>query len=142
MSRDIASPAAPSADHRHGAMRIDRIFADVSSWIAKAAGRPATFIVVMLIIGSWGVSGPLFHFSDTWQLVMNTISSIITFLMVFLIQNTQARDSEAMQAKLDAIIAALDGADNRYVQVERLPDKDIEDMRARFGPHPKELAGE
>jgi low affinity Fe/Cu permease len=67
---------------------------------------------------------------------MNTISSIITFLMVFLIQNTQARDSEAMQAKLDTIIAALDGADKRYLRIERLPDTDIEDIRARFGPRP------
>jgi low affinity Fe/Cu permease len=77
------------------------------------------------------------HLSDTWQLVMNTISSVITFLMVFLIQNTQARDSEAMHAKLDAIIAALDDADDRYLQIERLPDTDIEDIRERFGPKPE-----
>ncbi len=124
------------------AVRLDRLFANISSRIAKAAGRPATFVSAALIILAWGVSGPLLHFSDTWQLIMNTISSIITFLMVFLIQNTQARDSEAMQAKLDTIIAALDGADNRYVQIERLPDSDIEDIRARFGPHPQEDPGE
>ncbi len=124
------------------AVRLDRVFANASSWIAKASGRPATFVCATVIVIAWGVSGPLLHFSDTWQLIMNTISSIITFLMVFLIQNSQARDSEAMQAKLDTIIAALDGADNRYVQIERLPDSDIEDIRARFGPHPLEDPGE
>jgi low affinity Fe/Cu permease len=123
-------------------MRLDRLFADVSSRIAKATGRPATFISAALIILAWGASGPLFHLSDTWQLIMNTISSIITFLMVFLIQNTQARDSEAMQAKLDTIIAALDRADNRYLQIERLPDKDIEEIRARYGPKPAPGVGD
>ena len=138
-------PGPPSRDlgrRASRAVRLDRLFANISSRIAKAAGRPATFVSAALIIIVWGVSGPLLHFSDTWQLIMNTISSIITFLMVFLIQNTQARDSEAMQAKLDTIIAALDGADNRYVQIERLPDSDIEDIRARFGPHPQKDPGE
>jgi low affinity Fe/Cu permease len=124
------------------AVRLDRLFANISSRISKASGRPATFVGAALIVVVWGASGPLLHFSDTWQLIMNTVSSIITFLMVFLIQNTQARDSEAMQAKLDTIIAALDGADNRYVQIERLPDSDIEEIRARFGPHPQADPGE
>jgi low affinity Fe/Cu permease len=124
------------------AVRLDRLFADASSRIAKAAGRPATFVAAILIVLAWGASGPLLHFSDTWQLIMNTVSSIITFLMVFLIQNTQARDSEAMHAKLDTIIAALDGADNRYLRIERLPDSDIEEIRARFGPHPQKDPGE
>lgn len=115
-------------------MRIDRLFADVSSHIARAAGRPATFIAAALIVIGWSASGPVFRYSDTWQLIMNTISSVITFLMVFVIQNTQARDSEAMQAKLDIIIAALENADNRFLKIERLPDKDIEEIRERYGP--------
>jgi low affinity Fe/Cu permease len=119
-------------------MRPERLFADISSQIAKSAGRPLTFITACLIVLVWALAGPLMHASDTWQLVMNTISSVITFLMVFLIQNTQARDSEAMHAKLDTIIAALDRADNRYVQIERLPDTDIETIRERYGPKPQD----
>jgi low affinity Fe/Cu permease len=80
------------------------------------------------------VSGPVFHFSDTWQLVMNTVSSIITFVMVFLIQNTQARDSEAMQAKLDKLVRAMSDADNRYIALEDLTDEEIEKFRAKHGP--------
>ncbi|HZZ87018.1 MAG TPA: low affinity iron permease family protein [Caulobacteraceae bacterium] len=118
-------------------MRPDRLFADAASQISKGAGRPFTFILACLIVVSWGLAAGPMHLSDTWQLVMNTISSVITFLMVFLIQNTQARDSEAMHAKLDAIIAALDDADDRYLQIERLPDTDIEDIRERFGPKPE-----
>ncbi|HXU99242.1 MAG TPA: low affinity iron permease family protein [Caulobacteraceae bacterium] len=136
MNREAHDPAtAPNGD-RSRVVRMDRLFANVSSHIAKTAGRPAAFIAAVVILLAWGASGPLFRLSDTWQLIMNTISSIITFLMVFLIQNTQARDSEAMQAKLDTIIAALDGADKRYLRIERLPDTDIEDIRARFGPRP------
>jgi low affinity Fe/Cu permease len=117
-------------------MNTARAFAQLSSVIAKASGRPATFVAAFVIVVAWGASGPVFHVSDTWQLVMNTVSSIITFLMVFLIQNTQARDSEAMHAKLDTIIAALRDADSRYIGVERLPDQEIEAMRARIGPQP------
>jgi low affinity Fe/Cu permease len=143
-TKPVADRAPESRDlgrRASRAVRLDRVFANISSWIAKASGRPATFVGAILIVLAWGATGPLLHFSDTWQLIMNTVSSIITFLMVFLIQNTQARDSEAMQAKLDTIIAALDGADNRYVQIERLPDSDIEEIRARFGPHPKHDPG-
>jgi low affinity Fe/Cu permease len=134
-SRDLGRRASP-------AVRLDRMFANISSWISKASGRPAVFVGAALIVVAWGASAPILPFSDTWQLIMNTVSSIITFLMVFLIQNTQARDSEAMHAKLDTIISALDGADNRYLKIERLPDSDIEAIRARFGPKPREDPGE
>ena len=80
------------------------------------------------------MSGPVFHFSDTWQLVMNTVSSIITFVMVFPTQNTQARDSEAMQAKLDELVRAMSEADNRYIALEDLTDEEIEKFRAKHGP--------
>jgi low affinity Fe/Cu permease len=76
----------------------------------------------------------VFHFSDTWQLVMNTVSSIITFVMVFPAQNTQARDSEAMQAKLDELVRAMSEADNRYIALEDLTDEEIEKFRAKHGP--------
>jgi len=117
-------------------MRTARAFAQLASVVAKAAGRPATFAAAFVIILAWGVSGPLLGFSDTWQLLMNSISSVVTFLMVFLIQNTQARDSEAMNAKLDTLVAAVARADQRYIGVEQLPDQEIEQMRERLGPHP------
>lgn len=117
-------------------MRIERFFADVSSRVSKGTGRPTAFVLAFLLVLAWAAAGPLMHASNTWQLIMNTISSVVTFLMVFLIQNTQARDSEAMHAKLDTIVAALDSADNRYVRIERLPDTDIEAIRDRFGPKP------
>jgi low affinity Fe/Cu permease len=119
-------------------MRPERFFANVSSHVAKGAGRPLTFILVCLAVVAWAVTGPSMHFSDTWQLIMNTISSIITFLMVFIIQNTQDRDSEALHAKLDTLIAAIDKADKRYLRIERLPDTDIERIRERFGPKPED----
>jgi low affinity Fe/Cu permease len=118
-------------------MRPERLFADASSHVAKGAGRPQTFILACLVVVAWAMAAGPLHASDTWQLIMNTISSVVTFLMVFLIQNTQARDSEAMHAKLDTIIAALDKADNRYLQIERLPDTDIEEIREHFGPKPE-----
>jgi low affinity Fe/Cu permease len=117
-------------------MKRAQLFADTSTAVAKVAGRPFAFITVIGIVLVWAAAGPLLRFSDTWQLIMNTVSSIITFIMVFLIQNTQARDSEAMHAKLDTLVAALNQADDRYIRVERLPDKDIEEMRDRIGPQP------
>jgi len=117
-------------------MNTARAFAQLASVVAKAAGRPATFAAAFAVILAWGVSGPLLGFSDTWQLVMNSISSVVTFLMVFLIQNTQARDSEAMNAKLDTLVAAIRQTDHRYIGVEELPDQEIEQMRRQLGPHP------
>ena len=105
---------------------------------ARAAGHPATFCAALAIIVSWAVSGPLFGFSDTWQLVINTGTTIITFLMVFLIQNTQNRDSEAIQVKLDELIRSIDGAHLALLDLEELEDKDLDRIcnglsRARQG---------
>jgi len=117
-------------------MSVAQVFANMSSTIAKVAGRPLALIAVLVIVVAWAATGPMLRFSDTWQLVMNTVSSIITFVMVFLIQNTQARDSEAIHAKLDTVVAALEAADNRLIGIERLPDQEIEHIRATRGPHP------
>lgn len=97
--------------------------------IAYLAGRPVTFILAVTVIIVWAVLGPLFGFSDTWQLVINTSTTIITFLMVFLIQNTQNRDSTAVQLKLDELICAIKEADNRFLDVEELDDKELEKRR-------------
>jgi low affinity Fe/Cu permease len=128
--------AVPQPDGDGAQRKTAQLFANISTAFAKVSGRPFTLVAVLCIVLLWAVAGPLMRFSDTWQLIMNTVSSIITFVMVFLIQNTQARDSEGMHAKLDTLIAAVDAADNRYIGVERLPDQDIEELRARLGPHP------
>lgn len=112
-------------------MQVDRVFADASSAVAKAAGRPLAFVTAGLLVVAWGIAGPFAHLSDSWQLMINTTSSIVTFLMVFLIQNTQARDSEAIHAKLDDLLAVLPRTDERLIGIERLPDKEIEEFRAR-----------
>lgn len=95
-------------------------------------GRPVTFITAVLIIVAWAATGPLFHYSDTWQLVINTGTTIITFLMVFLIQNTQNRDTEALQIKLDEVIRALDSANNALLDLEEMDDKDLDRVRETY----------
>ena len=99
---------------------------------ARATGRPATFMFALLVVLAWAVSGPLFEFSDTWQLVINTGTTIITFLMVFLIQNTQNRDSEAMHVKMDEVIRATHGAHQALLDLEELDDEMLDRVRARY----------
>jgi low affinity Fe/Cu permease len=88
-------------------------------------GHPSSFIVALTIIAIWAITGPAFHFSDTWQLVINTGTTIVTFLMVFLIQNTQNRDNYAIQLKLDELIRAVDGAHNSLLEIEELTEEDL-----------------
>ncbi|CAA2161222.1 hypothetical protein MBRA_06382 [Methylobacterium brachiatum] len=111
-------------------MRTPKGFANFSSRVARAAGRPFTFAASIAVILAWAVSGPVFGFSDTWQLVINTGTTIVTFLMVFLIQNTQNRDGAAIQAKLDELIRAS-AAHNRYIGIEGLTEEELDDLRAR-----------
>ncbi len=113
-------------------MYHDSPFTRFAKWTSRAAGHPATFAVAVLIILVWAATGPIFAFSDTWQLVINTGTTIITFLMVFLIQNTQNRDSAAMQLKLDELIRAINGAHNGLLDLEELSDEDLARIRARF----------
>ena len=113
-------------------MYHDSAFTRFAEWTSRAAGHPATFALAILINLVWAATGPIFAFSDTWQLVINTGTTIITFLMVFLIQNTQNRDSAAMQLKLDELIRAINGAHNGLLDLEELSDEDLVRIRARF----------
>jgi len=112
---------------------------DKSSWyaqFAKAAarfcGRPPVFAIAIGVIALWIVTGPLFHYSDTWQLVINTGTTIVTFLMVFLIQNTQNRDTQAIQIKLDELIRVTQGAHNALLDLEELDDRKLELFRRKY----------
>lgn len=108
-------------------MRLEDAFTRISNFVAREAGRPGAFIAALAFVIGWIVSGPIFHFSDTWQLVVNTGSSIITLLMVFLIQDTQNRESAAIQAKLNELLEHLK-ADTRYVAVEKLSQPEVEEI--------------
>ena len=111
-------------------MSIDKVFADFANRTAKAAGSPWTFGACLALVAGWAATGPVFRFSETWQLVINTGTTIITFLMVFLIQNTQNRDNAAIQAKLDDLILTSD-AENEFIGIEKMTDKELETLRAR-----------
>ena len=107
-------------------------FTRLTKWTAHATGRPLTFFVASGIILVWAISGPLFGFSDTWQLVINTGTTIVTFLMVFLIQSTQNRDTEAIQVKLDELIRAFGHARNELLDLEELEEADLDRLKTTF----------
>jgi low affinity Fe/Cu permease len=107
-------------------------FSHFAKSVARASGHPAVFGIAVLVVAFWLASGPVFGFSDTWQLVINTGTTVVTFLMVFLIQNTQNRDSEAMQLKLDEIIRSLEGAHNALLDIEELEENELDRIRARY----------
>jgi len=107
-------------------------FTNFAKAISRATGRPAAFVAAGAVILVWIVTGPLFHFSDTWQLVINTGTTIVTFLMVFLIQNTQNRDSEALQIKLDELIRAHEGAHNALLDLEELEELELDRIRRTY----------
>ena len=108
---------------------MERFFTRIATAISAAAGQPLAFILALTIILVWGLTGPLFGFSDTWQLVVNTGTTIVTFLMVFLIQNAQNRDAAAMQAKLDELLRAVGKARDQFIGVEHLTEREIEMIR-------------
>jgi low affinity Fe/Cu permease len=107
-------------------------YGDVAKRVAHWCGRPTTFLLAVGVILAWIVTGPVFGYSDTWQLVINTSTTIVTFLMVFLIQNTQNRDTAAIQLKLDELIRATKGAHNALLDLEELDEKLLEGFRARY----------
>jgi low affinity Fe/Cu permease len=111
---------------------VREIFRKFACWTADKCGAPGTFVLGVLVVVVWAFTGPMFHYSDTWQLVINTGTTIITFLMVFLIQNTQNRDSKAMQLKLDELIRAIGHARNKLVDLENSDDETIDELHKEF----------
>ena len=109
---------------------MNRHFERIAGRVASMAGQPHAFILALLIIIIWGVTGPVFRWSDTWQLIINTGTTIVTFLMVFLIQNAQNRDASAIQAKLDELIRAAQGARNEFIGIEHLSELELRQVLA------------
>ena len=114
-------------------MKNKSLFTRFAEWAARATGKPVATMLAFLVIIVWAVTGPFFHYSDTWQLVINTGTSLVTFLMVFLIQNSQNRDTEAIQIKLDELIRALEGAHNALLDLEELDEKELLRIRTNYG---------
>jgi low affinity Fe/Cu permease len=107
-------------------------FSRFARWISWHAGRPSAFLLAALVILVWAITGPMFHFSDTWQLVINTGTTIVTFLMVFLIQNTQNRESQALHVKLDELIRAMSGASNSLIDLDKLTDEELTRIQEHY----------
>ncbi len=124
--RADSAPASPQPEIKSEA--FGRFAASASTWL----GSKWAFLGAILIIAIWAVTGPLFHFSDTWQLVINTGTTIVTFLMVFLIQNTQNRDARAINLKLNELIHAIDAAGDQMMDIEKLSDEELDRMQKRY----------
>ena len=118
---------------------MDRLFTNIANGIARFVGDPIAFMLALATVIVWAVTGPIFHYSDTWQLVINTGTTIVTFLMVFLIQNSQNRDAAAMQAKLDELIRAVEMARGQFIGIEHRTDKEIQEIRTELEKECAEL---
>ncbi|HVX84092.1 MAG TPA: low affinity iron permease family protein [Phycisphaerae bacterium] len=143
----MTTPAHPAPAP---SFRLRELFRRIATWAAGAMGSPWSFIASIGLIVVWAAAGPMCHFSDTWQLVINTTTTIITFLMVFLIQNSQNRDGKAIQLKLDELIRSVKGARNRLVELEDCTDEELAQLKEEFakireratGPRQKAAAEE
>ena len=134
LAKQMPEPVSPASELGTKAENggISAKFAHLANRTSILAGNYKTFIVMVGVVLLWAISGPIFKFSTTWQLVINTGTTIVTFLMVFLIQNTQNRDSQAMQVKLDELIRAIDGAHNALLDLEELTQADLDQLRSRY----------
>jgi low affinity Fe/Cu permease len=121
--------ANPTSDAER---RAAPLFARFARWVERQVGRSSTFVLAIAVVVAWAASGPVFGWSDTWQLVINTGTTIVTFLMVFVIQNTQSRDTQAMQLKLDELIRVNEMARNSLINLEEMSEADVERLKAAF----------
>ena len=119
-------------NHQNGSTNVQHAFHRFACKTADVMGSPWVFLAAVLIIVLWALVGPIFHFSDSWQLVINTSTTIITFLMVFLIQNTQNRDAKTFHLKLDELIHAIKGARNKMIDLENMTDDELEQIKEEF----------
>jgi low affinity Fe/Cu permease len=124
--------AAIPREEQETTMSASKFFSQAAQWTSRQCGRPLTFGLAFGIIVVWGISGPIFHYSDTWQLIINTGTTIVTFLMVFLIQNTQNRDASAVQLKLDELIRVSTNARNKLLTLEDLTEAELEQIKQSF----------
>jgi low affinity Fe/Cu permease len=129
------SRTAGKAARRNGANGVQEWFSHFAQKTAQFTGKPATFLLSLGVVAVWALSGPFFKYSDTWQLVINTGTTIVTFLMVFLIQNTQNRDTLAIQLKLAEVILAMEGVPNRFATIEDLSDEDLQQLHEECRNH-------
>jgi low affinity Fe/Cu permease len=120
---------------------ITKLFSKFATRTSKLAGKPATFVLAVALVATWAATGPLFGFSDVWQLVINTSTTIITFLMIFVLQNSQNRDSEAIQAKLDELIL-VGAAHNRMVGIEKLDERELDALKKQLEAQANALGAE
>ena len=128
-----AAPSShPLAPEKANCSSLRRGFRVCAHWLSQAVGSPGAFLLALSIVVVWAVLGPVFHFSDTWQLVINTGTTIITFLMVFLIQNTQNRDTKALHLKLDELLRGVAGARTSLVDLEDLSDEELDRLQREF----------
>jgi len=122
-----------SVEHHEGDGPLERsIFASFARWIEQQVGRSTAFVLAILAVVLWAVTGPFFGWSDTWQLVINTGTTIVTFLMVFVIQNTKNRDTKALQLKLDELIRVNQAARNSLISLEKKPEPEVEEIKSAF----------
>jgi low affinity Fe/Cu permease len=124
--------AASLSTEQNSPATVSSSFNVAAQWTARQCGRPTTFVLACLVVVVWALTGPLFKYSDTWQLVINTGTTVVTFLMVFLIQNTQNRDSAILHLKLDELIRATDAARNKLLNLEDLSDTELEHLKTSF----------
>src|SRR6195952_4107899 len=127
MARELSKPEADKKQHR-----ASDLFSAAALWTSRQCGRASTFIVACVTIIVWAITGPVFHYSDTWQLIINTGTTIITFLMVFLIQNTQNRDMAALHLKLDELIRVTEPARNKLLTLEDMTEDELESLKVSF----------
>jgi low affinity Fe/Cu permease len=129
LAKVVGSPTESNGKKPHA---LSKLFNNVATAIAHFTGKPSAFLTAALLVAIWALTGPLFGYSDTWQLVINTTTTIVTFLMVFLIQNTQNRDTLALQVKLAELIIAMRGAKNKVATVEDLSEEELETMHEEY----------